>query len=65
MTKEERNELRSVAADMLQGRKFLSPYAEDNLKTTPKRVLRQAEVQREQLRQWACKIIDLINGARL
>lgn len=45
-----------LAAAVIAGHDFISPYADDNPKTTPQTILVQAEKQRERLRLWAIEI---------
>lgn len=65
MTKEERAALIHIAAAMLRAEKFLSPYAEDNPKSTPKSILARAGKQREQLRLWAIELSYLVRSSEL
>lgn len=65
MTIEERAALIHIAAAMLRAEKFLSPYAEDNPRTTPKSILTRAAEQREQLRLWAIELSDLARSSKL
>lgn len=51
-----------LAAAVVTGRDFISPYAEDNLKSTPRTILEQAAKQREQLRLWAIEIREVADS---
>ena len=53
---EAKHELLKVCAEMLHGSGFISEYADDNPKTTPKCILKQAEQQREILRKLSIRI---------
>lgn len=48
-----------LAAAVIAGHDFISPYADDNPKTTPRAILDQAEKQRERLRLWAIEIREV------
>jgi hypothetical protein len=54
--KKDRSRLTQIAAAMASSRDFISPIAEDNPRSTPKVVLRQAEKQESTLKDWAYEI---------
>jgi hypothetical protein len=53
-----------VAAEMLRPGVFLSDFAEDHPKRTPKWIIKAAERQRDQLQQWATKIAATARSLR-
>ena len=53
-----------IAAEMLRPGVFLSDFAEDHPKRTPKWVIKAAERQRDQLQQWATKIASTARSLR-
>jgi hypothetical protein len=56
MSKDQRTELIQIAAQMLAPGVFLSPFREDHPTRTPRRIIKAAEEQREQLRLWAVRL---------
>lgn len=54
----------NIAAEMLRPGVFISAFAEDHPKRTPKRVIKAAERQREQLQEWASKIASTARSLR-
>jgi hypothetical protein len=53
-----------IAAEMLRPGVFLSDFAEDHPKRTPKWVIKTEERQRDQLQQWATKIASTARSLR-
>lgn len=62
MTKLSSDKLIAIAAQMLRAEEFISEFPGDNPKATPKRVLRQAERQREILTDWAVAIRAVVDS---
>lgn len=55
------SELVQIAGAMAQCRGFISPYADDNPKSTPQAILRQAEQQQDKLKDWAYRVRQVAN----
>ena len=53
-----------IAAEMHRPGVFLSDFAEDHPKRTPKWFIKAAEKQRDQLQQWATKIAATARSLR-
>ena len=53
-----------VAAAMLEPGVFLSPFREDHPKRMPRRILKAAEAQQEQLQRWATELAAAARSLR-
>ncbi len=62
LTQSARSTLLRIAAAMARCDGFISPYERDNLKTTPKAILRHAERQEEMLKDWAHELGEIARG---
>lgn len=51
-----------IAADIAMMRGFISPYADDNPKTTPQAILQQAHDQQTKMKDWAHEISEIARG---
>lgn len=56
MKRETRDELIKLAAEIVCAEEFISPFTEDNPTSTPRSVLRAAEIQQKRLKDWAYRI---------
>ncbi len=52
----DRKRLFQIAPAMVKGEGFISPYADDNPRSTPKATLREAEKQSDLLKDWGVEI---------
>jgi len=57
-----KDDLVKISATLLMHKEFISPFAEDNPKTTPKTILKQAEVQNEVLRKLAIRLKEVADN---
>jgi hypothetical protein len=54
-----RTEMTKLSSDMLTNKNIMSEYLDDYPKHIPRYIINKISKQREQIRQWSCKIIYL------